>query len=67
MGIIECKTNFISPPKDKRIDFGRRNVIAAGVVGLAGGMLMKRNALDRGKTYDAGYARTGVLCLNRLR
>jgi hypothetical protein len=41
MGIIEWKTNFISPPKDERIDLGRRNVTAAGVVWLAGWMLMK--------------------------
>jgi MauM/NapG family ferredoxin protein len=48
---------FFSPSKDKRIDIGRRNVIGAAVVGLAGGVLMKGNPLDNGRTYNAGLIR----------
>jgi ferredoxin len=57
MKIMKWIRNFISPPKDKRVDLGRRNVIAAGVVGLAGGMLMKANPLDKGRTYNPGLVR----------
>jgi MauM/NapG family ferredoxin protein len=57
MSIMKWITNFISPSKDKRIDLGRRNVIGAAVAGLAGGMLMKGNPLDGGRTYDAGLIR----------
>jgi MauM/NapG family ferredoxin protein len=57
MNIVKWIIDFFSPPKDKRIDLGRRNVIAAGVVGLAGSMLVKGNPLDKGRTYDPGLVR----------
>ena len=57
MNIMNWIKGFISPPKDKRIDIGRRNVIGAAVVGIAGGMLMKGNPLDMGRTYDPGLVR----------
>ena len=48
---------FFKPAKDKRIDLGRRNMIGAAVVGLAGAALMKGNPLDQGRTYNAGLIR----------
>jgi len=57
MNILKWMSNFISPPKDKRIDLGRRNVIAAGVVGFGGGLLFKANPLDKGRTYNPGLVR----------
>lgn len=57
MNIGHWIKGFFSPPKDKRIDMGRRNVIGAAVVGLAGGVLMKGNPLDGGRTYDKGLIR----------
>lgn len=57
MSIMKWISNFFSPSKDKRIDLGRRNVIAAGVAGLAGGMLMKGNPLEEGKTYNPSLIR----------
>jgi len=32
---------FYQSPKEARMDLGRRKVIAAGVVGLTGGLLVK--------------------------
>ena len=57
MNTMKWIKGFFSPPKDKRIDIGRRNVIGAAVVGLAGGVLMKGNPLDSGRTYDRGLIR----------
>jgi ferredoxin len=57
MKIMNWIKGFFSPPEDKRIDIGRRNVIGAAVVGLAGGMLMKGNPLDSGRTYNTGIIR----------
>lgn len=57
MGIKRWISNFFSPPKDKEIDLGRRNVIGAAIVGLACGMLMKGNPLDKGRTYNPGLVR----------
>lgn len=57
MSIGKWIKNFVSPPKDKRIDLGRRNVIGAAVVGLAGGMVMKGNPLEGGRTYNKALIR----------
>jgi MauM/NapG family ferredoxin protein len=57
MSIGKWISNFIKPAKGQKMDLGRRNVIAAGVVGLAGGMLMKGNPLDKGRTYNPGLIR----------
>ncbi len=57
MSIGKWIKNFVSPPKDKRIDLGRRNVIGAAVIGLAGGMVMKGNPLEGGRTYNKALIR----------
>ena len=57
MNILKWVSNFFNPPKEQKMDLGRRNVIAAGVAGLAGGLLAKVNPLDRGRTYNPGLIR----------
>ena len=57
MNITKWISDFFSPSKDKRIDIGRRNVLGAAVVGLAGGVLMKGNPLEMGRTYNDGLIR----------
>jgi MauM/NapG family ferredoxin protein len=57
MNIGKWISDFFSPTKDKRIDIGRRNVLGAAVVGLAGGVLMKGNPLESGRTYSTGIIR----------
>ena len=57
MSIGKWIKNFVSPPKDKRIDLGRRKVIGAAVIGLAGGMVMKGNPLEGGRTYNKALIR----------
>ena len=57
MSIKKWISDFFSPPKDKRIDLGRRKVLGAAVAGVAGGMLMKGNPLDRGRTFNPGLIR----------
>ena len=48
---------FFKPAQDKRIDIGRRKMLGAAVVGVAGAALMKGNPLEKGKTYEAGLIR----------
>jgi len=57
MNIKSWIKDFYNPPKDKRIDLGRRNVIGAAIVGVAGGMLAKGHPLGDGRTYSAGLIR----------
>jgi ferredoxin len=58
MSIGKWISNFFSPPtKESRLDLGRRNVIAAGVIGLGSGLLFKVNPLSGGRNYDPGLIR----------
>jgi MauM/NapG family ferredoxin protein len=57
MSIGKWVKGFIKPAKDKRIDIGRRKIIGAAVVGVAGAAIMKGNPLEKGKTYDGGLIR----------
>lgn len=52
MNLMEWIKNFFKPAKDKRVDLDRRHVVAAGVVGIAGGMMVKAHPLSGGKTYN---------------
>jgi MauM/NapG family ferredoxin protein len=50
--------NFFSPPtRESRLDLGRRNVIAAGVIGLGSGLLFKVNPLSGSRNFDPGLIR----------
>jgi ferredoxin len=57
MNIGKWITNFFNPPKEARMDLGRRNILAAGIVGLGGGLLVKANPLEGGRTYNPGLVR----------
>jgi MauM/NapG family ferredoxin protein len=58
MSVGKWISNFFSAPtKESKLDLGRRNVIAAGVVGLGAGLLFKANPLSAGRTYDPGLVR----------
>jgi MauM/NapG family ferredoxin protein len=57
MRIGKWVKGFFNPAQDKRIDIGRRKIIGAAVVGVAGAALMKGNPLEKGKTYEAGLIR----------
>ena len=57
MEIGEWIRGFLHPAKGKRIDMGRRRIIGAAVVGVAGAALMKGNPLDGGRTYEGGLIR----------
>jgi ferredoxin len=52
MKIMKWLKGFTSPPEGKRIDIGRRKIIGAAAVGLAGGMVMKGNPLEDGRRYS---------------
>jgi MauM/NapG family ferredoxin protein len=58
MSIGKWISNFFSPPtKESRLDLGRRNILAAGAVGLGTGLLFKVNPLSANRTYDSSLIR----------
>ena len=57
MNMIKWISNYFKPPKGKEMDLGRRGVIAAGVAGIAGGVLFKDNPLTNGRTHDPSLIR----------
>jgi MauM/NapG family ferredoxin protein len=51
------KSFFCPPTRESRLDLGRRNVIAAGVIGLGSGLLFKVNPLSDSRNFDPGLIR----------
>jgi ferredoxin len=52
-GIMRWLGNFFNPKEGKGIDLGRREVLTAGIVGLAGGLCFKGQPLAGGRTYNS--------------
>jgi MauM/NapG family ferredoxin protein len=58
MSIIKWISNFFNPPsRESRMDLGRRNVIAAGIAGLGGGLLVKANPLSGDRNFNPELVR----------
>lgn len=58
MNIGKWIRNFFSPPTtESRLDLGRRNVIAAGIIGLGSGLLFKVNPLSGNRNFNPGLIR----------
>ena len=43
--IVKWIINFFKAPEGSGLDLGRRRVLAAGIVGLGGGLLLETNKL----------------------
>jgi ferredoxin len=48
---------FFNPPKESRMDLGRRQMLAAGIIGLGGGWLSSAQPLAGARTFNAGLIR----------
>lgn len=55
--VFQWIANFFTPPAEKKMNLGRRQVITAGVVGLGGGLLLRTQPLAGPKLHNPGLIR----------
>lgn len=55
--LIRWIVNFFKPPEDSGLDLGRRRVLAAGIVGVGGGLLFHSHPLVGGRTFNPALIR----------
>ncbi|MGW8182025.1 MAG: 4Fe-4S dicluster domain-containing protein, partial [bacterium] len=55
--LVRWLSNFIRPPKDKRLDLSRRSLITAGLAGLGGGLLFEVHPQASGRTFNPALIR----------
>jgi MauM/NapG family ferredoxin protein len=55
--IIRWLSNFFNPKEGPGLDLGRRQLLAAGIVGLGGGLLFNAQPLAGGRSYNPGLVR----------
>jgi len=50
-------TSFLKPPKDSRLDLGRRQLLASGVAGVGGALLFRTHPLAGKRSYNPELVR----------
>jgi MauM/NapG family ferredoxin protein len=55
--LIRWIVNFFKPPDESGLDLGRRRVLAAGIVGLGGGLLFQAQPLADSRTFNPALIR----------
>jgi len=55
--MVKWIVNFFKGPGKSGLDLGRRRVLAAGIVGLGGGLLFKANPLSGDRSYNSELIR----------